>query len=95
MLTADEPAIYRAGEYGFRTENLILCVEDELNEFGQFLKFETVTLCCIDTALLARDLMTDDEIKWLNSYNQTVCDRLSPSLSQEEAEWLKIKTAPV
>ena len=95
MLTADEPAIYRAGEYGFRTENLILCVEDELNEYGQFLRFETITLCYIDTVLVAKGLMTDKELDWLNNYNQNVYNRLSPSLDREEAEWLKGKTMAI
>lgn len=92
MLTADEPAIYREGEYGFRTENLILCVEDEKTEYGQFLKFETLTLCYIDTKLINTDLMTGAEIKWLNEYHQLVYNILSQMLPSEISAWLMEKT---
>jgi len=95
MLTADEPAIYREGEYGFRTENLILCIEDEKTEYGQFLKFETVSLCYIDTSLIARELMTEEEIKWLNDYHKKVYDILGQLLAGETAAWLREKTRPV
>jgi len=95
MLTADEPAIYRPGEYGFRTENLILCVEDELTSYGQFLKFETVTLCYIDTRLLETSLLTSEEIGWFNDYHNQVYATLAPLLSKVEKGWLKEKTQPV
>lgn len=95
MLISDEPAIYREGEYGFRTENLILCVEDKETEFGKFLKFETVNLCYIDTLLVAKELMTDDEIKWLNDYHQLVYDILSQLLPENVKQWLKGKTKPI
>jgi Xaa-Pro aminopeptidase len=95
MLTADEPAIYRPGEYGFRTENLILCVEDELTEFGQFLRFETVTLCFIDTRLIDKALLTDEEARWIDSYHQRVYDTLSPLLGKQEQIWLKSKTQKI
>lgn len=95
MLTADEPAIYREGEYGFRTENLILCVEDKRTEYGQFLKFETLTLCYIDTSLLKTDLMNEEEIEWLNDYHQLVYNILSQMLPADIAAWLKAKTLPV
>ncbi|MBE0673553.1 MAG: aminopeptidase P family protein, partial [Bacteroidales bacterium] len=92
MLTADEPAMYRPGEYGFRTENLILCVEDELTEYGQFLKFETVTLCYIDKRLIDISLLTKDEILWINEYHELVYRALSPYLKEEERIFLKQKT---
>jgi len=95
MLISDEPAIYREGEYGFRTENLILCVEDKETEFGKFLKFETVNLGYIDTLLVAKELMTDDEIKWLNDYHQLVYDILSQLLPENVKQWLKGKTKPI
>jgi len=95
MLTADEPAIYRPGEYGFRTENLILCVEDELTVYGQFLKFETVTLCHIDTGLIDVKLLTESELEWLNSYHQAVYKTLAPLLGKAEKDWLKEKTKTV
>ncbi len=95
MLTADEPAIYREGEYGFRTENLLLCVEDKKTEYGMFLKFETVTLCYIDTSLIAVELMTEDEIKWLNDYHQLVYDILSQLLPEDVKSWLQDKTKAI
>jgi Xaa-Pro aminopeptidase len=95
MLTADEPAIYRPGEYGFRTENLILCIEDELTEYGQFLKFESVTLCYIDTRLIEVELLTVQEREWINSYHVRVYEALAPHLGGNEAEWLRKKTTAV
>jgi len=95
MLISDEPAIYREGEYGFRTENLILCVEDKETEYGSFLKFETVNLCYIDTSLVAEELMTEAEIKWLDDYHQLVYNILSQMLPNEIKEWLKGKTRPI
>ncbi|HPT11635.1 MAG TPA: aminopeptidase P family protein [Bacteroidales bacterium] len=93
MLTSDEPAIYREGEYGFRTENLVLCVEDKVTEYGKFLRFETVTLCYIDTTLVDVGLLSDDELRWLNDYHSLVYEKLSGRLNSTEKKWLKAKTA--
>jgi|WetSurMetagenome_2_1015567.scaffolds.fasta_scaffold00251_12 Xaa-Pro aminopeptidase len=93
MLTSDEPAVYREGEYGFRTENLVLCVEDRVTEYGTFLKFDTVTLCYIDTKLVDVSILSDAELKWLNDYHTVVFEKLSVRLSTEEKKWLKAKTA--
>ncbi|HDZ41095.1 MAG TPA: aminopeptidase P family protein [Bacteroidetes bacterium] len=95
MLTADEPAIYREGEYGFRTENLLLCVEDRETGYGTFLKFETVTLCYIDTSLIAKELMTEPEIIWLNEYHDRVYNLLSQLLPEKIKQWLKVKTRTI
>ena len=95
MLLSDEPAIYREGEYGFRTENLILCAGDEETEFGKFLKFETVSLCYIDTSLIAEELMTQEEIKWLNDYHHLVYIILSQMLPEDIKLWLKGKTEAI
>jgi Xaa-Pro aminopeptidase len=92
MLISDEPAIYREGEYGIRIENLILCFEDEETEFGQFLKFDTVSLCYIDKSLIDISLLDQKEIDWLNSYHADVYDRLNPYLTKQEKLWLKEKT---
>ena len=92
MLTSDEPAIYREGEYGIRIENLILCYEDEETEFGKFLRFDTVSLCYIDKSLIDRSLLDQKEIEWLNSYHSEVYEKLSPHLTAEEKTWLKEKT---
>lgn len=92
MLLSNEPGLYRTGEYGIRTENLIHVVEAKKTEFGQFLKFETLTYFPIDLQLIDKELMTEVEIEWLNNYHQEVFDKLSPLLTKEENEWLKDKT---
>jgi Xaa-Pro aminopeptidase len=92
MLISDEPAIYREGEYGIRIENLILCYEDEETEFGQFLKFDTISLCYIDKTLIDISLLDQREIDWLNTYHTEVYEKLSPYLTSEEKIWLNNKT---
>ncbi len=92
MFTSNEPGLYRTDEYGIRTENLILVVEAEKTEFGQFYKFETLTLFPIDTTLIEKSVMSTDEINWLNTYHQQVYDTLSPLLSEDEKQWMKKKT---
>ena len=91
MLTSNEPGVYKAGSHGIRTENLMLTVPAGEGMFGNYLKFETVTLCPIDTTGLIREMLTDDEIRWLNEYHRTVCEKLSPDLDEEERAWLKEK----
>jgi len=95
MVLSDEPGIYREGKYGFRTENLLLVVENMRSEFGLFLKFETLTLCYIDTSLIERSLLDDSEVLWLNSYHSLVYERLSVFLTSEERLWLKGKTKEI
>jgi Xaa-Pro aminopeptidase len=95
LVFSDEPAIYREGKYGIRTENLILVKEDEENEFGQFLKFETLTLCYIEKTLIDKSLLNPFEVKWVNQYHSKVYQRISPFLTIEEKEWLKMKTEEI
>lgn len=95
MVMSDEPAMYRTGEYGIRTENMILCREDSQTEFGQFLSFETLTLCYIDTRLVVIPMLSARERAWLNKYHQMVYEKLSPHLAEEEKAWLKDKTAEI
>ncbi len=76
MLISDEPAIYREGKYGIRIENLILCSEDRVTEFGNFLKFDTVSLCYIDKSLIDISLLDQKEIEWLNSYHTEVYNKI-------------------
>ena len=95
MILSDEPAIYREGEYGFRTENIILVSEDMKTEYGQFLKFETLSLCYIDTILVEESMLEKTEKAWLNDYNKTVYERLSPFLDEAETLWLKQKTKSI
>jgi Xaa-Pro aminopeptidase len=95
MLLSNEPAIYREGEYGIRTENLMICYEDEETEFGHFLKFDTISLCYIDKSLIDKSLLDQKEIDWLNSYHAEVYEKISPHLTEAEKFWLKTKTEPV
>jgi Xaa-Pro aminopeptidase len=95
MLVSNEPALYREGEYGIRTENLMICYEDEENEFGKFLKFNTVSLCYIDKNLIDKSLLCKEEIGWLDSYHAEVYNRLTPFLSEEEKIWLLEKSSPI
>ena len=95
MVMSDEPAMYRPGEYGIRTENMILIREDSETEFGKFLGFETLTLCYIDTKLVIPSMLSVREHAWLNKYHQLVYDLVSPHLTEEEKAWLKEKTAEI
>ena len=89
MTITDEPGIYLAGRCGARTENTLLIVPYKETEFGRFLQFEPLTLCPIDKRPIIREMMLQEEVDWLNEYHQTVYDRLSPHLDDEEREWLR------
>ncbi|MDR1372641.1 MAG: aminopeptidase P family protein [Dysgonamonadaceae bacterium] len=89
MIISNEPGVYREGQYGIRIENLLLTVYDTTNEFGEFYRFETLTLCPIDRRLIDFPLLTNEEINWLNDYHTKVFESLSPSLSAKEREWLR------
>lgn len=95
MITSDEPGIYREGKFGVRHENLILCVDAGVNDFGHWLRFEPLTLCHFDTSILVKDLLDRSEIDWLNAYNERVFRTLSPRLTPEVASWLRQKTLPI
>lgn len=95
MLTSDEPGVYRPGQYGIRTENLILCIPDEKTEFGEFLKFKTMSLCYIDRNMIEVPMLGSEELKWIDSYHSNVFEKVSPYLHAEEKEWLKEKTLPL
>ena len=95
MLISDEPAVYRVGEYGIRTENLILCYEDEETEFGKFLRFDTLSLCYIDKTLIDKTLLETGEVEWINRYHSEVFEYLNPYLTNDEKEWLEEKTKPL
>lgn len=92
MVTSNEPGLYRAGQYGIRIENLILTQHETTTEFGDFYSFKTLTLCPIDKTPIVKEMLTKDEITWLNEYHKYVYDRLSSLLSEEEKSWLKEKT---
>lgn len=93
MLTSNEPALYREGLHGVRHENLVLCREAGSSEFGDWLDFETMTLCHIDTSAILVDMLDSEEKAWLNAYNERVYTELSPHLSDDEAQWLREKTS--
>lgn len=95
MITSDEPGVYRAGQYGIRCENLILTIPAMTTDFGQFYKFEVLTLFPFDLRLFDTSIMSDDEIDWVNSYHTTVRSRLMPYLNEAEQQWLTEKTAPL
>lgn len=92
MTVTDEPGIYLAGRFGVRIENTLLVVPYLSTECGDFLGFETLTLCPIDTAPIIVSMLTPDERAWLNSYHKTVFEKLSPYLNDEEKEWLREAT---
>lgn len=92
MITSNEPGIYRPGKWGVRIENLMLCVPAGKTEFGDYLKFETLTLCPIDTRCIDLALMRDDELDWLNDYHATVRQRLSSRVEANAKAWLERRT---
>ena len=89
MTVTDEPGIYLEGKFGVRIENTLLVTPYKETQFGQFLQFESLTLCPIDTTPIIRELLLDEELAWLNQYHQRVFDTLSPHLNAEETAWLK------
>jgi Xaa-Pro aminopeptidase len=95
MITSIEPGIYRPGRWGIRIENLVLNQPAASTEFGEFLRFETLTLCPIDTRCLDHALLREDERAWLNDYHATVRQRLAPHLSGDALDWLHTRTEAV
>jgi Xaa-Pro aminopeptidase len=95
MITSIEPGIYRPGKWGIRIENLVLNRAAEKTEFGDFLEFETLTLCPIDTRCIALNLLRDDERAWLNAYHEMVRARVAPHLSGDAKAWLETRTQAI
>ena len=95
MITSNEPGLYRTAKYGIRIENLILCSVDKTTEFGEFLKFETLTLCPIDINAIDVTLLSIEEKVWLNNYHRKVREELSDHLSDTDKEWLISKTQEI
>ncbi|MGX1175997.1 aminopeptidase P family protein [Pseudomonas sp. R151218B TE3479] len=95
MITSIEPGTYRPGRWGVRIENLVLNREAGSSEFGEFLEFETLTLCPIDTRCLEPSLLTQDEKDWLNTYHAEVQRRLSPLLDGDALQWLNTRTMAI
>ena len=95
MVMSNEPALYRLGEYGLRTENMMVCVKGETTEYGDFLRFDTLTLCPIDTKAIDKSLLNQEETEWLNNYHQWVYAELAPMVNDELKSFLKEQTRPI
>ncbi|KAA6352266.1 Aminopeptidase YpdF [termite gut metagenome] len=92
MLISNEPGVYKDGDHGIRTENLVLVCKAGEGMYGDYLKFETMTLCPICLKGVIKEMLTTEEINWLNNYHKSVYEKLSPGLSAEECAWLREKT---
>lgn len=95
MITSIEPGLYRTGQWGIRIENLVVVQLAADNEFGRFCRFETLTLCPIDSRCLDCTLLSNEDIAWLNNYHLTVCERLLPLVSEKAKNWLLKRTEPI
>lgn len=95
MITSNEPGLYIEGKYGIRIENLILCVKDQKTEYGQFMKFDTLTLVPYEREAILPEMMSDKELQALNHYHKMVYEKISPYLDTEEKQWLSKQTAPL
>ncbi|MCR5152014.1 MAG: aminopeptidase P family protein [Prevotella sp.] len=95
MTVTDEPGIYAEDRFGVRIENTLLVIPYKKTEFGEFLQFEPLTLCPIDTRPVITDLLTIEEISWLNAYHATVRERLLPHLTPAEQQWLNAATVEI
>jgi len=95
MITSIEPGLYREGKHGIRIENLVLSKKYDNSIFGDFMNFETLTICYIATDLVNKSLLDQSHIDWLNNYNQWVFDQLLPRLTEVEASWLADKTKAI
>jgi len=95
VVTSIEPGIYRPGRWGIRIENLVMTRPAAPSEFGEFLEFETLTLCPIDTRCIALHLLSEEECVWLNRYHELVWERVSPHVHGDAREWLEQRTRPL
>ena len=95
MVTSDEPGVYIEGSHGIRTENMIVCVKDEKNAYGQFMKFEFLTWVPIDVDGIDVQWLNPDDLAQLNIYNETVYEKISPYLDEDEKKWLYDCTRPL
>lgn len=95
MTITDEPGVYLAGRFGVRIENVLLIVGGDSTECGNFLRMEPLTLCPIDTTVIDRWLLDDNEVEWLNDYHRRVYEELAPHLADDERQWLAEATAAI
>lgn len=94
-VTTNEPGMYLEGKFGIRTENIMICKVSETTVYGDFCEFETVTLCPIDRKLVNPGLLSKEQLTWLNRYHTEVYEKLSPHLTDEIRQWLKLQTQPI
>ena len=95
MTVTNEPGLYLEGKFGVRIENTLLIVPAETTAFGEFLKFETLTLAPIDTTPIVLEMLSVEEREWLNNYHRRVYETLSPYLDEAEKTWLKEATQAI
>lgn len=95
MITSIEPGVYRDGKYGIRIENVVCVKKDIKNDSGQFMVFDNLSYVYLDRNCIDRDLLIDEEVKWLDDYHKAVYDNLSPWLNDEEKKWLEDKTQSI
>lgn len=89
MIMSNEPGVYKEGRHGIRIENIMLCVESEETEFGRFLEFECISFCPIDTKPILKNLLTEEEVRWINQYHKDCFEKLAPGLQGSEVDFLK------
>ena len=95
MTVTDEPGIYHPDRFGVRIENTMIVEKYKTTEFGEFLQFDALTLCPIDTAPIDVSMLSDEEVEWLNSYHRRVYDAIAPHVSMDEREWLREATKEI
>ena len=95
MTVTDEPGIYLPDRFGVRIENAMIVEKYKTTEFGEFLQFDALTLCPIDTAPIDVSMLSDEEVEWLNSYHRRVYDAIAPHVSMDEREWLREATKEI
>jgi len=95
MIVSNEPGLYREGRYGIRIENLLAIQNDRSTEFGEFLRFETLTVCPIDRRMIDTSMLTQSERDWINAYHERVREAIAPHLNESERAWLISATARI
>ncbi len=95
MVTTDEPGVYMEGKYGIRIENELICVKDDKNEYGQFMRFENITYVPIDLDAILPEMMSKEDRENLNSYHRMVYETMAPCLDEEDCLWLKENTREI
>ena len=95
MVTSDEPGFYLEGKFGVRCENLIMCVKAEKTGYGQFMRFETITMVPWDLDAVDPQLLSEKEKELLNAYHADVWEKISPYLEGDEKDWLRYATRAI